>query len=645
MSGKSESQKIFCYFCRWAGIYWQMREPDDIGLLRDYGQRHSEDAFAIIVRRYVNLVYSVALRSAANPDAAEEITQAVFIILARKATSLSGRTVLSGWLYQTARLTAARFLRTEIRRQKREREAYMQSLANEPEPQTAWPEIAPLLDAAMDRLGKKDRDAIVLRYFENKNLREVGAALGASEAAAKMRIGRALERLRRLFAGRGATLSAGAIASAVSAHSIQAAPAGLANTFSAVALAKGAAASASTLSLVKGALKVMTWSNSKTSIAVGAMALALALGAVSLGWFSFGNHSLPVGAGAPKIALGKGFGILLASNGTLWAWGEEAIAFSPVLGLKNVTQTTALRRIGNDTNWTDIAVSDSSCLAIKSDGTLWGWGRQGDGGSVKRDTPAQILPGAEWKQVAVGDGVLAIKRDGTLWAWGNNSAGQLGIGGTTEASEPVQVGSSTNWARIWSSSIQTVGLQSDGSLWFCGALRGPKPDGIIRDLTRVSPDAGWVDVSIGWYTVFAVKSDGTLWCWGDKAGAYSQTPGAPTLTPRQINLGSDWKACASYGGFYTVLMKRDGSLWTLNYNRGTLPTIREINLHAGIAALAACMDNVGVALSRDGAVWTWGTVFGEHSPDYLLRCHRERQRPKFTICDRPWRLAVIDSGN
>ncbi len=164
-----------------------MREPDDIGLLRDYGEHHSEEAFAVIVRRYVNLVYSVALRSVANPEAAEEITQAVFIILARKAPRLSGRTVVSGWLYQTARLTAARFVRTEIRRQKREREAYMQSLANEPEPQTAWPQIAPLLDAAMDRLGKKDRDAIVLRYFENKNLREVGAALGASEAAAVMR--------------------------------------------------------------------------------------------------------------------------------------------------------------------------------------------------------------------------------------------------------------------------------------------------------------------------------------------------------------------------------------------------------------------------------------------------------------------------
>ena len=206
-----------------------MREPDDIGLLRDYGWRHSEDAFAAIVRRYVNLVYSVAFRSVANSDAAEEITQAVFIILARKARSLSRRTVLSGWLYHAARLTAGRFLRTEIRRQNREREAYMQSLANESEPQTTWPQIAPLLDAAMDRLGKKDREALVLRYFENKNLREVGVGLGASEAAAKMRVNRALEKLREVFTERGVTFSGGAIGAAVSANSVHAAPAGLAH--------------------------------------------------------------------------------------------------------------------------------------------------------------------------------------------------------------------------------------------------------------------------------------------------------------------------------------------------------------------------------------------------------------------------------
>ena len=250
-----------------------MPKPDDIALLKQYADEHSESAFAELVTRYLNLVYSAALRSAGNAHAAEEITQAVFIILARKAKSFGGKTVLSGWLYQTARLTAANYLRTEIRRQNREQEVFMQT-----EPQTAaanetWDQLAPLLDDAMGRLGEKDRNAIVLRFFENKNLSEVGAALGASEDAAKMRVNRALEKLRKFFTKRGVVSTTAILAGAISGNSVQAAPAALAKTISAVAIAKGAAASISTLTLVKGALKIMAWTKAKTAIVAGAAVL------------------------------------------------------------------------------------------------------------------------------------------------------------------------------------------------------------------------------------------------------------------------------------------------------------------------------------------------------------------------------------
>ena len=248
---------------------------DDLALLRDYARRNSEEAFTALVERHVNLVYSVALRSVGHSHVAQEITQAVFIILAKKARSLSKRTVLSGWLYQTTRLTAANYLRAEIRRQKREQEAYMQTTLNEPTP-AAWPQIAPLLDEALERLGEKDHNAIVLRFFENRNLREVGAALGASEDAAKMRVNRALEKLRKLFTRRGVTLSAVAIAGAISASSVQAAPVGLAKMISAVALAKGVAAGGTTLALVKGALKIMAWTKAKTAVLVGVIVAATA---------------------------------------------------------------------------------------------------------------------------------------------------------------------------------------------------------------------------------------------------------------------------------------------------------------------------------------------------------------------------------
>jgi hypothetical protein len=150
----------------------------------------------------------------------------------------------------------------------------MQSSLNEPEPD-GWDQIAPLLDGAMHHLGRKDHDAVVLRFFEGRTFKEVGAALGSSEDAAKMRVSRALEKLRSFFTKRGVVLSAAGIAGAISANSIQAAPAALARTVAAVAVLKGAAAGGSTLALTQGALKLMAWTKANTAV-VGALAVGMA---------------------------------------------------------------------------------------------------------------------------------------------------------------------------------------------------------------------------------------------------------------------------------------------------------------------------------------------------------------------------------
>ena len=252
--------------------------PDviDIDLLQDYRRNASEEAFAELVQRHVSLVYSTALRHTGIPAHAEEIAQAVFVILARKAGALRPDTVLEAWLYETTRLTSLSFLRGERRRQFREQEAYMQSTLHESTGDSTWNQIAPQLDEAMARLGKKDREAVVLRFFKEKNLREVAAALNVTEAAAQSRVHRALEKMRRYFSTRGVVSTTAIIANEISTHSVHAAPAGLAKTISAVAVAKGATASTSTLTLIKGAMKIMAWTKAQTAIAAGAIVLLAA---------------------------------------------------------------------------------------------------------------------------------------------------------------------------------------------------------------------------------------------------------------------------------------------------------------------------------------------------------------------------------
>jgi RNA polymerase sigma factor (sigma-70 family) len=218
-----------------------MEPRADADLLRDYADHGAEPAFGELVRRHADLVYSAALRQVGDPEAARDVAQSVFTDLAQKAGKLPGGTVLVGWLHRSTRYAALNELRSQRRRQQRERLA-MELLEHPDAPATEWDQIRPVLDEALTGLGHADRDALLLRFFRNQSLADVGAALGVSEDAAQKRVTRALDKLRELLSRRGVKTTVASLGTLLLAEAVQAAPAGLAVSLSTGALAAAAQA-------------------------------------------------------------------------------------------------------------------------------------------------------------------------------------------------------------------------------------------------------------------------------------------------------------------------------------------------------------------------------------------------------------------
>jgi RNA polymerase sigma factor (sigma-70 family) len=244
---------FFCAICGAAGItLWNMMS-EDAQLLRRYATERSEAAFAELIRRHVDLVYSAALRMV-NGDTygAQDLTQQVFAELARQAKPLARHPALLGWLYTTTRQMAWHVIRSEQRRAAREQMAHtMNELLRQPAAEPDWQHLRHVLDDAMHELNHSDRVAVLLRFFKNKSLREVGLELGLTENAARMRVERALEKLRLGLARKGVTSTAAALALALSGHAVSSAPAGFVAALASVALAGAASQTGTTLGLLK----------------------------------------------------------------------------------------------------------------------------------------------------------------------------------------------------------------------------------------------------------------------------------------------------------------------------------------------------------------------------------------------------------
>jgi RNA polymerase sigma factor (sigma-70 family) len=248
---------------------------NDAELLRRYSEDRSEDAFAELVRRHLNLVYFAALRRVGgDTHLAEDVAQGVFTALALRAASLASHPSLEGWLYTTTRNVAGQAQRAERRRQVREREAQtMQEISSASFPADDWERLRPVIDEAMDELSEPDREAILLRFFADRSFAEVGEKLAISENAARMRAERALDKLRALLARRGITSTSAALVVALANQATIAAPAGLAATVTGAALVAGSGVGAG----ATATLLTMMSANKLSLGATGALLLAIAV--------------------------------------------------------------------------------------------------------------------------------------------------------------------------------------------------------------------------------------------------------------------------------------------------------------------------------------------------------------------------------
>jgi RNA polymerase sigma factor (sigma-70 family) len=249
-----------------------VNELSDQQLLRDYAEQRSEAAFAELVRRHVDLIYSAALRMVCDAHLADDVTQSTFMALAQNARQLTNRTVLSGWLHRTAQNLAAKVVRTDVRRRAREQEAAAMNELLSAGSDVSWEHIAPHLDAALGELNEPDRDAVLLRYVEKKSAQEMAERLGISDEAAQKRVSRAVERLREFFAKRGVTIGASGLV-VIAANAVQAAPVGLALTISTAAALAGTTIATTATATATKAIAMTTLQKTLVAAAVAALAV------------------------------------------------------------------------------------------------------------------------------------------------------------------------------------------------------------------------------------------------------------------------------------------------------------------------------------------------------------------------------------
>jgi alpha-tubulin suppressor-like RCC1 family protein len=311
-------------------------------------------------------------------------------------------------------------------------------------------------------------------------------------------------------------------------------------------------------------------------------------------------------------------------NNRLYSWGLNT---NGQLGLGNTTQYNSPKQVGTLTTWSSISSGNFHTIATKTDGTLWSWGynargQLGLGNTTYFSSPKQVGALTTWSKIAGGtyESTIAIKTDGTLWSWGRNDVGQLGLGNTTERSSPVQVGALTTWSKISAGSNFSLATKTDGTLWSWGA-NGNGALGLGNLTNYSSPKqvgslTTWSKINCGDYHTIATKTDGTLWSWGyNMYGQLGLGDTANRSSPVQVGALTTWLNIAG-GKYQTLAVKTNGTLWS--WGRGTtygqlgLGNTTNYSSPKQVGALTtwlsiACGSYFSLATKTDGTLWSWGS--------------------------------------
>jgi alpha-tubulin suppressor-like RCC1 family protein len=297
------------------------------------------------------------------------------------------------------------------------------------------------------------------------------------------------------------------------------------------------------------------------------------------------NRSSPtqVGTGTDWsiISIGTYNSAALKTNGTLWTWGNG----SSQLGLNDEVSRSSPTQVGSTTNWSQVDTGFDSTIATKTDGTLWTWGGNFYGqlgnnvgpqsvfDQRPKSSPTQVGVSTNWNKVGSSDRytVMATKTDGTLWTWGRNHQGQLGHNDRVDKSSPTQIGSGTDWNLLCTSTYTTLAIKTNGTLWSWGSNSWGQlglnfVSGYRSSPVQVGSATNWSQVSGSWFSTMAIKTDGTLWSWGNNSnGQLGLNDRTYRISPVQMGTDTNW-SLISVGNYSTIATKTDGTLWTWGRN-------------------------------------------------------------------------------